>query len=90
MIISVIHSDNSPATFTNESATPASGDPQDAYSPHGDYIITTNHGKSTITITNLHSENPSPSQFIDTNLDIAEIVLTENVLLVKNSDTILA
>jgi hypothetical protein len=88
--LSVMHSDYSPATFTNESVTPTSSWPRDAYSPHGDYIVTTHRGQSIITIINLHSENPSPSQFIDTNLDIAEIVLTGNVLLVKDSDTISA
>lgn len=86
----VIHSEYSSATLINVTTTPASSRPRDAYSPHGDYIVTTHRGESTATVTNLNSENPSPSQFIDTNLDIAEIVLTGNVLLVKGSDILSA
>ena len=89
-LLHVIHSDHSPATLSIEPAITTHSIPRDAYSPHGNYIITTHRGTSTITITNLCSQNPSPSQFIDTNLDISEIVLTGNVLLVKGSDTVMA
>ena len=89
-LLHVIHSDHSPATLAIESAVTTHSIPRDAYSPNGSYIVTTYRGKSTITITNLCSQNPYPSQFIDTNLDISEIVLTGNVLLVKDSDTVAA
>jgi len=90
ILLYVIHSDHSPATLAIESATTTKSIPQDAYSPHGNYIATTHHGKSTISITNLCSQNPSPSQFIETNMDILKIVLTGNVLLVKGSDKVVA
>ena len=89
-LLHVIHPDHSPATLAIESAITTRSIPRDAYSPHSNYIVTTHRGKSTITITNLCSQNPSSSQFIDTNLDISEIVLTGNVLLAKGSDTIVA
>jgi len=89
-LLHLIHSDHFPTTLAIESAVTTNSIPRDAYSPHGNYIATTHRGKSTITITNLCSQNPSPSQFIDTNLDISEIVLTGNVLLVKGSDTVAA
>ena len=89
-LLHVIHSDYSPTTLTMESVATTHTIPQDAYSPHSNYIVTTHPGESTITITNLCSQNPSPSQFIDTNLDISKIVLTGNVLLVKGSDTVVA
>ena len=89
-LLHVIHSDYSPATLTIESVTTAHSMPRDAYSPHGTYIATTHCGESAITITNLHSQNPSPSQFIDTNWNISEIVLTGNVLLVKGLDAVMA
>lgn len=89
-LLHIIHADYSPATLAIEPVITTHSKPRDAYSPHGTYIATTYHGKSTITITNLHSQNPSPSQFIDTDLDIAEIVLTGNILLVKGSDTVMA
>ena len=89
-LLHVIHSDHSPATLAIESAITTNSIPRNAYSPHGNYIATTHRGKSTISIINLCSQNPSPSQFIDTNLDISEIVLTGNVLLVKGSDMVVA
>jgi hypothetical protein len=62
----------------------------DAFSPHGTFIATAYFWGNTITITNLHSQNPFPSQFIDTDLEISAMVLTGNVLLVKGSDKIVA
>jgi len=64
--------------------------PRDTYSPYGVYIVTTYRGESVITITNLCSQNHSPSQFIDTGFEISAIVLTGNVLLVKGSDVVVA
>lgn len=89
-LLHVIHSDYSPATLAVESVTTVHSMPRDAYSPYGTYIATTQRGESAITITNLHSQNPSPSQFIDTNFNISDIVLTGNVLLVKGLDTVVA
>jgi hypothetical protein len=65
-LLYVIHSDHSPGTLAIESAITTHSIPRDAYSPHGNYIATTHRGKNPITITNLCSQNPSPSQFIDT------------------------
>ena len=64
--------------------------PRNAYPPHGTYIATTHRGESTIAITNLRSQDPYPSQFIDTGFEISEIVLTGNVLLVKGPDAVVA
>jgi len=84
-LLHVLHFDFSPAAPGTEHNRPL-----DAFSPHGTHIATTHRGESAITITNLHSQNVSPSQFIDTGLEISEMVLTGNVLLVKGSDTIVA
>ena len=89
-LLYVLHLDGSPAAYDKKAATIAHGQPQDAFSPDGTYIATTYCQKGTIMITNLHSQNPSPFQFIDTNLEISAIVLTGNVLLVKGSDMIRA
>ena len=62
----------------------------DAFSPQGTFIATAHPGWSTITITNLCPQNPSPSQFIDTELEISNMVLTGNVLLVIGSGRIVA
>jgi hypothetical protein len=86
----VLYLDHSPAAHTKEPAITARSQPRDAYSPHSPYIATTHRGESVITITNLHSQNPSPSQFIDTDLEISELILTGNVLLVKGSGTVVA
>jgi WD40 repeat protein len=86
----VLHLDYSPAAPTTKSAVVTRSIPRDAYSPHVSYIATTHRGERVITITNLRSQNPSPSQFIDTGLEISEIVLTGNVLLVKSLDTVAA
>ena len=65
--------------------------PQDAFSPDGTFIVTAHRGEKTVTITNLRPQNPSPSQFIETDLEISTMVLTGNVLLVKDSlDTVVA
>jgi hypothetical protein len=69
---------------------PSSSKLKDAFSPNGAYIATAYQGESTITITNLHSPYPSPSQFIDTDLEILAMVLTGNVLLVKGADKFVA
>ena len=66
------------------------GRPQDAFSPDGTYIATAHRGESTVTITNLRPQNPTTSQFIDTDLEISTMVLTGNVLLVKGPDTVVA
>ena len=84
-LLHVLHFDFSPAAPGTERNRPL-----DAFSPYGTHIATTHRGESAITITNLHSQNVSPSQFIDTGLEISEMVLTGNVLLVKGSDTIVA
>jgi len=89
-LLHVLHLDYSPAALTTKSVTPAHGRPRDAYPSHGTYIATTHSGESTITITNLHSQNPTPCQFIDIDFEILEIVLTGNVLLVKGSERIVA
>ena len=60
----------------------------DAFSPQGTFIATVFPGGSTITITSLNPQNPSPSQFIDTELEISNMVLTGNVLLVVGSGRI--
>ena len=84
----VLHLDYSPITLTVESAIPTHSIPRDAYPPHGTYIATAHHGESTVAIMNLCSQNPSPSQFIDTGFEISEIVLISSVLLVKGPDAV--
>ena len=89
-LLSVAHLDHSPAAPTIESGATIHRVPLDAYHSHGTYIAMTHHGESAITITNLCSQNPSPSQFIDTSLEILAIVLTGNVLLVRDLNTVVA
>ena len=89
-LLSVLHLDHSPAAPTTGSAITTYSRPLDTYPSHSVYIVTAHYGESAITITNLHSQNPSPSQFIDTGLKILAIVLTGNVLLVKGPDTVVA
>jgi hypothetical protein len=60
----------------------------DAFSPTGTFIATAHHKKSTITITSLKNQNPSPAQFIDTDLEISAMVLTDSILLVKGSTVV--
>jgi len=89
-VLHILHLDYSPTVPAKESAVTARSRPQDAFSPGSTFIATAHCGESTVTITNLHSQDPSPSQFIDTDLEISTILLTGNVLLVKGSDTVVA
>ena len=89
-VLYVLHLDYSPvaaATAIEPIVTPQS-QLLDSFSLDGTFVATTYHQQSTITITNLNSPNPFPSQFIDTDLEVSEIVLTGNVLLVYSSETI--
>jgi WD40 repeat protein len=54
----------------------------------GTYIVTAHHQESTITIINLLSQ--TPSQFIDTDIEITKLELTKNVLLVVGSGVVVA
>ena len=58
------------------------------FSPDGNYIITTNHRESTVTITNLRSQ--TPPQFIDTGTPILGLALAGNILWVVGLGTIVA
>ena len=90
-LLHVLHLDHPPAApAATEPVVTARNKPRDAYSAQGTYIATARHGENVITITDLRSQNPSPSQFIDTDFEISEIVLTGNVLLVKGSDVVVA
>jgi len=89
-LLHILHLDYSRSALPVKPTAPAHSVPRDAYSPHGTYIATTRRGERAITITDLRLQNPSLSQFIDTDFDISEIVLTGNVLLVKGSDTVVA
>ena len=86
----ILHLDYSPAALTMGSIVTAHGQLHDAFSPHGTFIATAYHGESTITLTNLNLQTPSPSQFIDTELEISAMVITGKVLLVKGSDKLVA
>jgi hypothetical protein len=86
----ILHLDHFPAALAVKQAKSTHSQIKDALSPHGTYVATAFQGGSTITITNLQSQNPSPSQFIDTELEISTIVLTGNVLMVKSPDKIVA
>jgi len=89
-LLYVLHLDNTPAAPTREPVITTRSQSLDAFSPDGTFIATAYQGESTITITNLHSQNPSLSQFIDTDLEITAMVLTGKVLLVKGSDKVIA
>ena len=89
-LLHILHLDYSPAALAIGSIVTTHSQPQDAWSPSGTFIATTYHGESTITLTNLNLQNPSPSQFIDTDLEISAMVLTGKVLLVKGSDKLVA
>ena len=89
-LLHVLHLDYSPAALATGSVIAVHRQLKDAFSPGGTFIATAYYGESTITITNLHSKDPFPSQFIDTDLEISTIVLTGNVLLAKSSDEIVA
>jgi len=56
--------------------------------PHGTYIMTSHPRKNTITITDLISQ--IPSQFIDTGAMISGLALTGNILLVVDSEMVVA
>jgi len=86
----VFHLVYSPDALATESVVTTHSQLQDAFSPDSAYIATAHYGGSTITITNLHSQNPSPCQLIDTDFEISTIALTGKVLLVKGSDTVMA
>ena len=54
----------------------------------GTYVATAHVGNSTITITNLHSR--TPPQLIETGMEIDKLAITGNILLVANSDELVA
>jgi WD40 repeat protein len=89
-LLHVLYLDHSPDTPATEPIVTTGNRLQDAFSPDSTYIATVHCGESTVTITNLDSQHPSPIQFIDTDLEISAIVLTGNVLLVKGSDMVVA
>ena len=88
--LSIVHLDYFPAVLSTEPTRSAHHQLKDAFSPDNTYIATAHQGENTITITNLQPQMPSPSQFIDTELEISTMVLTGNVLLVKSPDKIVA
>lgn len=89
-LLHVLHLDNSPNALLKKPLITNQNKLLDAFSPDGTYIATAYQGTSTITITNLHSQKPSPSQFIDTELEITSMVLTGKVLMVKGLETVVA
>ena len=89
-VLHVLHLDVTPTAPIKDPVATTHSQLLDAFSPNGTYIATAHHQQSTVMITNLYPQNPSPSQFIDTGLEISAMVLTGNVLLVKGSDTIMA
>ena len=88
-LLCISHLD-SPASPPKGSAIKTCSQLQDAFPPNGAYIVTVHKGESTITITSLNSQCLSPSQFIDTDLEIYTIILTGNVLLVNGPDIVVA
>jgi len=54
----------------------------------GTYMVTGHQGNSTITITNLLSK--TPPQLVDTDLEVQWLAITGNILLVLDSETIVA
>ena len=89
-VISIVHLDYLPTAFTVEQVKTSQGKIRDAFSPNGTYVAIAHQGESTITLTNLHSQNAFSSQYIDTELEISTMVLTGNVLMVKSPDKIVA
>ena len=81
---------DSPASLAVGSVIKTHGRPWDAFSPDSTYIAIAHQGESTIAITNLDSQDSSPSQFINANFEILGIALTGNVLLVKGPDAVVA
>lgn len=88
-LLYMLHLDNSPVLL-EKPLTTTKNQLLDAFAPDSTYIATAHQGESTITITNLHSQKPFPSQFIDTELEISAMVLTGKVLLVKGPETLVA
>ena len=88
--LNILHLEYSTPALATESTHTIHGQSMDAFSPAGLFIATAYQGESTIRIINLQSQSPFPSQFIDTELEISEMVLTGNVLLVKSSDKFVA
>ena len=86
----VLHLDYSPIALSIKSVITPHSELMDAFAPDSTYTVTAYYGESTITITNLQPQNPFPTQFIDTDLEILAMILTGNVLLVKSSDLIVA
>ena len=89
-VLNVLHLDHLRADPATGLVAAAQSRALDAFSPYSTHIATTHRGQSVVTITNLRSQKPSPSQFIDTDLEISAMVLTGNVLLVHGSDTVVA
>ena len=89
-LLHIINLDYPPPAVATESTTTIHNQYLSTFSPHGTFAITGHPGRSTITITNLSSQNPFPSQFIDTGLKISAMILTGNVLLVKGSEKVVA
>ena len=88
--LSILHLDYFPAVLSTEPVRSVHPQLKDAFSPDNTYIATAHQGENTITITNLQYQIPSPSQFIDTELEISTMALTGNVLMVKSPDKIVA
>ena len=86
----ILHLDYFPAVLAAGPTETSHHQLKDAFSPGNTYIATAYQGESTVTITSLQSQNPFPSQSIDTELEISTLVLTGNVLLVKSPDKIVA
>ncbi|KAF9782707.1 hypothetical protein BJ322DRAFT_1219896 [Thelephora terrestris] len=89
-ILHVFHLDYSPAANSSELVSTTHTTQLDAFPPSGTYIATAHQHESTVTITNLCSQVPSASQFIDTGLNILAMALTGNVLLVRAPETVVA
>ena len=89
-LLHVLHLDYSTAALAMKPVVTSHSRPLDAFSPYRTYIAAVHRQESTVMITNLHSQDPFPSQSIDTDLEISAMVLTGNVLLVKGSDTVVA
>ena len=81
-VLQVWHSDDQPTDRVSDRVQ------YTAFSPHGTYIVTSHPRKNTITITDLISQ--TPSQFIDTGAMISGLALTGNILLVVDSEMVVA
>jgi len=87
-LLCVLHLSTTALAIESDAIT--HGAPLDVYIPNRPYIVTAHCMDSVIKIINLCSQDPPPSQFIDTGLEISAMVLTGNVLLVKGSGTVVA